>query len=173
MTPRGRYKVLDSPTSLPADMGFLPAGKMTFTPQNSLPPIVPANQCRALCVVGLFLKVQLFGFDMSTHPPNPVRIQRRRAKGWKMPPNTVYVGRPTKWGNPFAVGETVHKGPMYSGRDEIVRDTDHAARLYREWLFNQRSARELLLPLRGKNLACWCPLDQPCHADVLLEIANA
>jgi hypothetical protein len=69
-----------------------------------------------------------------------------------MPPNTVYVGRPTKWGNPF-------KG---KDRDEIIRQ-------YRLWI-----TRGALDPyeLRGKNLACWCPLDKPCHADILLELAN-
>jgi hypothetical protein len=81
----------------------------------------------------------------------PQRIQRKRMKGWKMPPNTVYVGRPSKWGNPFKTADE-----------------------YRRYL---RSDHHWQLPaietLRGKNLACWCPLDQPCHADVLLEIANA
>lgn len=74
----------------------------------------------------------------------PKRIQRKRRKGWKMPANSVYVGRPTKWGNPFVVGKD-----------------------WRQSYFTCMDAA-----LRGKNLACWCPLDQPCHADVLLEIAN-
>lgn len=89
-----------------------------------------------------------------------------------MPADTVKVSRPTKWGNPYRIGETFHVGPAYSGRDDVVRDAEHACRLYRRWLFNLRSARELVAPLRGKNLACWCPLDQPCHADILLELAN-
>lgn len=89
----------------------------------------------------------------------PVRIQRKRAKGWTMPPNAVYVGRPTKWGNPCPV-ET------YGGRKEAVAGFRRylRARMY----FNSLEPTEL----RGKDLACWCPLDQPCHADVLLEIAN-
>ena len=102
----------------------------------------------------------------------PVRIQLRRTKGWRMPPNTVSVARPTKFGNPFKIGQTVHVGPAFSGRDEIVADAAHACRLYRRHLFNIRSAVEIVAPLRGKNLACWCPLDQPCHADVLLKLAN-
>lgn len=96
----------------------------------------------------------------------PVRIQRKRTKGYRMPPNTVYVGRPTKWGNPFerkrfATGTLARPG-------DIV------------WWFeahlNQGEAKitkyEIKRELKGKNLACWCPLDQPCHADILLEIAN-
>jgi Domain of unknown function (DUF4326) len=75
-----------------------------------------------------------------------------------MPPNTVYVGRPTKWGNPYAL-------PAYSRRLAID--------LYRNWLDGLVN-RAALRPkeLKGKNLACWCPLDQPCHADILLELAN-
>ena len=102
----------------------------------------------------------------------PVRIQLRRAKGWRMPPNTVKVDRATKWGNPFRVGDVKHFGPAYSGRDELIETPEHACRLFRNHMFNLRSATELIAPLRGKNLACWCPLDAPCHADVLLELAN-
>jgi hypothetical protein len=102
----------------------------------------------------------------------PIRVQLRRSKGWCMPPNTVKVDRSTRWGNPFRIGETVHRGPAFSGRDELVRDADDACRMFRRHLFNLRSATELVAPLRGKNLACWCAPDVPCHADVLLELAN-
>ena len=82
------------------------------------------------------------------------RIQRKREKGWRMPVNTVYVGRPTKWGNPFI------------GRE--------AADRYRRWLWYSKSERARFLwgkfsELEGKNLACWCPPDKPCHVDVLLQ----
>lgn len=53
----------------------------------------------------------------------------------------------------------------------MVLNAKDAVRLYRGWVFNLRSAADIA-ELRGKNLACWCPLDQPCHADVLLELAN-
>ena len=86
----------------------------------------------------------------------PKRIQRKRTKGWKMPPNTVYVGRPSTWGNPFL------------GIDEVKRYEERI--MYK--LLDEESIREKLNELKGKNLACWCPLDKPCHADVLLEIAN-
>lgn len=108
----------------------------------------------------------------------PVRVQRKRTKGWTMPDNTVYVGRPSRWGNPYAVGDVVHRGPSYSGRSELVRSADHAVALYRRWLFTQARSEDLIPELRGKNLACWCPLVDargrpvPCHADVLLELAN-
>lgn len=101
--------------------------------------------------------------------PTPKRIQRKRTKGWRMPPNTVYVGRPTKWGNPFV--------PMF--RHDRTRLIETVER-YRFWLNGGLSHSVQGFPpqpceivqLRGKNLACWCPLGQPCHADVLLELAN-
>ena len=112
----------------------------------------------------------------------PKRIQRKRTKGWRMPPNTVSVTRPGPFGNP------------YTG--------DGAVRAFRTMIEQMQSAMKLkggLLPvcgpdhqlipgcggqdfaynlvkrlpeLRGKNLACWCSLDCECHADVLLDFAN-
>jgi len=100
----------------------------------------------------------------------PKRIQRQRTKGWRMPPNTVYVGRPTKWGNPYQFGMLHPDRPgvmhVMVWSDEIVA----AFRGYAQrWL---ETDPEAFAELRGKHLACWCPLDQPCHADVLLELAN-
>ena len=89
-----------------------------------------------------------------------------------MPENTVKVDRTTRWGNPFHVGYFKHYGLAFSGRDELIADAGHACRLFRQHMFNLRSATELIAPLRGKNLACWCKLTDPCHADVLLELAN-
>jgi hypothetical protein len=109
----------------------------------------------------------------------PIRVQRSRAKGWKMPENTVYVGRPTRWGNPFAI-EHLH-GRWYLMSRDYNKGTDpsdtekeaaqKACLCYRAILseaLKYRARKEL----RGKNLACFCPLDQPCHADILLEIVN-
>jgi hypothetical protein len=101
-----------------------------------------------------------WGEEMSTVPK---RIQRKRTKGWKMPPNTVYVGRPTKWGNPYRPGRFTPAQWCVFQFEKLL-------------LANQKSSERFRLPiaeLRGKDLACWCPLDQPCHADVLLEIANS
>lgn len=95
---------------------------------------------------------------------SPQRIQRKRTKGWKMPENTVYVGRPGRWGNPFVLTS----GSSAKMRHLIVG-------FFRQWLENDDDAADLrkdISLLRGKNLACWCPAGQPCHADVLLELAN-
>src|ERR1700757_426939 len=105
-------------------------------------------------------------------PGEPVRIQRKRTKGWKMPENAVYVGRPTKWGNPYKLGDFVHRGPSFSGRDEYLATPGLVVEAYRKWMFHAQRSEGLITELRGKDLACWCPLDQPCHADVLLELAN-
>lgn len=90
----------------------------------------------------------------------PQRIQRRRTKGWKMPPNTVYVGRPTKWGNPVRTFSNKERAKAVEGFREYLK------------LRQARGAYPDIGAIRGKDLACWCPLNQPCHADVLLEIAN-
>ena len=90
----------------------------------------------------------------------PVRIQRRRAAGWRMPAGAVYVGRPTRWGNPYP-----HNGTPAS-RAEVVAT-------YRQLISADPALRAAARrQLAGRDLACWCPLDQPCHADVLLTIAN-
>jgi len=108
----------------------------------------------------------------------PERVQLSRRKGWRMPPNTVSVARPTKWGNPHKVGISLQ--PNGDGTYRHMTAEDAVAR-YRDeylpyWLWTPRSKttdRMLFISeLRGKNLACWCPLGQPCHADVLLEMAN-
>jgi hypothetical protein len=100
----------------------------------------------------------------------PQRVQLKRLKGWRMPENTVKVTRPGPWGNPFVIG------------DEGIPDAAEAVRRYREWwklLPRMQPGMRLwvlnhrLPELRGKNLACWCKPGEPCHADVLLEIANA
>ena len=99
----------------------------------------------------------------------PVRIQRKRTKGWRMPENTVYVGRPSKWGNPFSLKEPhLRFSEPWLVVDLFKRNLNSVLRPKRPYPYPDMIVREL----RGKNLACWCPLDQPCHADVLLEIAN-
>lgn len=86
-----------------------------------------------------------------------------------MPENTVKVDRTTKWGNPFAVGKS---GGMFTG-GRPVQDKRHAYVLYRATApDNEALVAAARTELRGKNLACWCNPDQPCHADVLLELAN-
>lgn len=91
----------------------------------------------------------------------PVRVQRKRSKGWRMPENTVYVGRPTKYGNPYKPSECARgaQGAVDCFRILVESEPENVENIRRE--------------LKGKNLACFCSLDKPCHADVLLEIANA
>jgi hypothetical protein len=118
----------------------------------------------------------------------PERIQLRRTRGWRKPEGAVVVGRPTIFGNPFR--------PSFEHGRWLVRDDNDVD--YEPWVNSRAGAidkcvelfandltywlggrmshdPELALAiagLRGKDLACWCPLGQPCHADVLLEIAN-
>ena len=77
----------------------------------------------------------------------------------QIPPDAIYVGRPSKWGNPYVVGKD-------GTREEVIQK-------YRNYLL-ERLKTGTKLPigeLRGKDLVCWCsPL--PCHADILLELAN-
>ena len=97
----------------------------------------------------------------------PHRVRLQRSKGWTMPANTVKVDRTTRWGNPFT--------PQDAGSLEA------AVARHGEWLRGQLaapdgraapSADEIRQALRGRNLACWCALDGPCHAELLLKIAN-
>lgn len=91
----------------------------------------------------------------------PKRIQRQRTKGWRMPPDTVYVGRGSKWGNPFVIGKD-------GTREQVIEK-------FKDWILwgdPEGMDREVKKELRGKDLACWCKPGQACHADVLLEVAN-
>lgn len=115
--------------------------------------------------------------------PSPRRIRLSRAKGWRKPANTVVVSRPTKFGNPFGPPDGLSTG----SRELLVKDFTNwlrwPTRFYRHagtpggftTAAESEAARQRLvnaLPgLTGKDLGCWCHLDQPCHADVLLELA--
>ena len=101
----------------------------------------------------------------------PERIQRKRTAGWRMPVGAVYVGLPSKWGN-----EVKYKG---DSAKEVAWFRDMLARAplgnsNSNWGQPGETVYDTIRrELGGKDLACWCALDQPCHADVLLEIANA
>lgn len=131
------------------------------------------------------------------------RIQRKRAKGWRMPEGAVYVGRPSRWGNPFGVVSApsmVEGGIRYPAVHRLA-ELNHPSRTSvnesKSWIVSREKgdilgaafrmfelhtgpmgsyewddAEGMLAPLRGRDLACWCPLDQSCHADVLLELAR-
>lgn len=129
----------------------------------------------------------------------PERIQRKRTKGWRAPKGAVYVGRGTKWGNPFRIGagyqtrgvvdmplpiegkyvEGTYQdvdvaGAKFSYEVRTVLDATDAVRLFKayirdNWWYDTKSVRR---DLAGRDLMCWCAPGGPCHADVLLEIAN-
>jgi hypothetical protein len=88
----------------------------------------------------------------------PQRIRLSRLPGWRKPAGAIVVSRPSRWSNPFPVAEF--------GRDEAVRR-------YRELVTSTPDLMESVRQeLADHDLACWCKLDQPCHADILLDIAN-
>ena len=95
----------------------------------------------------------------------PKRIQRQRVRGWRKPPNSVIVDRTSRYGNPHRIGFCPVCGVEHT-REEAIAEFRAvvAAKLYEK--------PDALEPLRGKDLICFCRLDQPCHADVLLENAN-
>ena len=112
----------------------------------------------------------------------PVRVQLSRKKGWRMPENTVKVSRPGLWGNPFICDDAAVAVEAYRrhcqggtqvfsmgpGKLQFAKGI-HPNTLHWNW---PQWMRENIGALRGKNLACWCRLGEPCHADVLLELAN-
>lgn len=126
------------------------------------------------------------------------RIQLQRTKGWRKPENTVLVARRSRWGNPFAVvGAQVIARPwsvqrernlqsavqwrgdevIYSCHSSVSGATAHAINLFHAYCAvtlrdTPIEFAKWIAPLRGHDLGCWCPLNQPCHADVLLELAN-
>jgi hypothetical protein len=111
----------------------------------------------------------------------PKRIQRRRTKGWKMPPNCVSVTRPGKFGNPFKVGQDGDVGVCLKWFRECLERAmrvqpypaaPNGGSLSNDTMLHFSLMALAIDELRGKDLACFCPLTSPCHADVLLELAN-
>lgn len=108
----------------------------------------------------------------------PIRVQLQRTRGWRMPPNTIKVSRPSPWGNPFGPHQVGIVFPWSGDGAPIVHlrapaSLDRCIDLFVAWLSASLVYQpSLLLPLRGKNLACWCAVNAPCHADVLLRLAN-
>ena len=96
---------------------------------------------------------------MPTDVRAPRRVRLRRTAGWRLPPNTKVVSRPSPYGNQYKVAEHGQQGAV----DRYIEHLGRHPELVRQ-------ARD---ELRGWNLACWCREDAPCHADVLLRVANA
>lgn len=105
----------------------------------------------------------------------PVRIQRKRTKGWRMPPNAVSVTRTGPFGNPFIVAPHIRPGAKVSSWGYIAVPTVEDAIECFRLMVPQRDGfiDQIRDELRGKDLACWCAIGSPCHADILLEIANS
>lgn len=115
----------------------------------------------------------------------PVRIQRKRTKGFDLQAESlsrnglpcVYVGRPSRWGNPWTLENVSVLGPNGKGGVRVVRPPtrEDCIEGYRDDLLDGSigvTVNDIKAELRGKNLACWCAENVACHADVLLEIAN-
>lgn len=97
---------------------------------------------------------------------HPLRIQRQRGKGWRMPKGAVYCGRPSEWGSPIT-------SPWpHPSTGQLVLLMGTYERFFRDWLEADPEAIPALLKLKGKQLACWCKLSQACHVDVMLRIID-
>lgn len=136
--------------------------------------IWPCPKCKTPLTVGLGFPTHCSRCDYVENE-KPVRLQRKRTKGFKLvSPNglpIVYVGRPSRWGNPFwglDKGKFNREWAVNEYRKHIEEGDKYGEAIGQ----GPQSSNQIRLHLHGKNLACWCPLDQPCHADVLLEIAN-
>ncbi|QCO00516.1 DUF4326 domain-containing protein (plasmid) [Azospirillum argentinense] len=107
----------------------------------------------------------------------PKGIQRRRTKGWRMPPNTTSVTRPGVFGNPFpgdinpAAAVDRYERWLAGGMSR-AEFADHATWIWGSGHADREAILRRLPELRGKNLACFCAEGSPCHRDVLLRLAN-
>ena len=118
----------------------------------------------------------------------PKRIQLRRTKGSRKPQGAIVVARPSRWGNPYAESDPAAIVALSDDfQVEVPLTAEHAVALYRElmavrlWWEPDHHPEDIALArgwataleeLRGRDLACWCPIGEPCHADVLLALAN-
>lgn len=119
----------------------------------------------------------------------PSRIQLRCTKGWRKPEGAIVVARPSKWGNPFRITKVFNEwavnglfGMTFTAESEnearavavgFFVDWCRMNASQRGWDSHEQWRTALQAELHGHDLACWCPLDQPCHADVLLKLANS
>lgn len=113
---------------------------------------------------------------------NIKRIQRKRTKGWRMPQNTISVGRPGRFGNPFVIIKLEERN-LFGVRFEnlgLVKFTGTKIECQKQaviefknfWKGDRKFNKEIKKELKGKNLACWCKEGEPCHGDYLFKIAN-
>lgn len=102
----------------------------------------------------------------------PKRIQRRRTKGWRIPPNSKYIGRGTLWGNPYRV-----KGPLVHPNERRAYSNLDAVAMYRWALRTGRlpyNEADIRANFKGvEYIVCWCKPNEACHGDVILKILEA
>lgn len=99
----------------------------------------------------------------------PQRTQRKRSSSPGIPPGSVYVGRPSQWGNPAVIGD-FHKLQFVATRHiAVAMFYDHCKDMATN---DPEGFVAWLKPLIGRDLCCWCPPDEPCHADILIAIAR-
>jgi len=110
----------------------------------------------------------------------PKRIQMSRQKPWRADnPKAVKVDRTTRYGNPFAVDKAVVVTWNHGNATGSItaQNTFEAVAYFRDWMNGVVDIPTVTRPpvwtLAGHDLACWCPVGQYCHADVLLELASA
>jgi hypothetical protein len=95
-----------------------------------------------------------------------------------MPKGARKVDRATRFGNPFTDKGTIHRkslacwGWRLPEPPPLAHTPAEAIALFERWLIADATSLTRIRWLRGQHLACWCPLDAPCHADVLLRLAN-
>lgn len=105
----------------------------------------------------------------------PVGIQRRRVKGWRLPENTVCVDRSTRFGNLYSVEQYGRTEALHMFKDKLLWALDHVHKSNASMLADEKHFHWIaqhLGDLTGKNLACWCPLELPCHRNILLIASN-
>ena len=106
----------------------------------------------------------------------PQRIQRKRARGWRLPPGAVCVTRPGRWGNPWREGSTawtIGPGGVRDKSGKVLTRKDAVDSFRFSIICHPELVDEVVRELRGRDLACWCKPGDLCHGDVLLEIANS
>lgn len=97
--------------------------------------------------------------SIAEYRPHPLRIQRKRTKGWRILEGAVNCARPSRWGNPYRPEEFA-KPKQCLEAYRLLIETD------------PETIVEIQTELRDEQLACWCRLEKPCHVDILCEIAN-
>jgi hypothetical protein len=104
----------------------------------------------------------------------PKRTQLRREKGWRMPPKSRSLARPHRWGNPFEIEPDLAPGTqIHAARTSRCQGAKRTIRRIRDEDMTPERREAARRKLRGKPLGCFCKPDEPCHADVLIEIANS